>query len=58
MLQALRTYVQPVILTAAEHSLLASRGLRSKMPPHCEPHDALARYRVAGILIEGAANGR
>lgn len=56
MLRALQTYVQPVILTSDEHRLLAARGLRSKMPAHCELDDPLARYRDVGIVIEASAN--
>jgi len=57
MLHALQTYVQPVVLTSEEHNLLATQGLRSKMPDYCELHDALARYRSVGITIEASAEG-
>ena len=56
MLQALRTYVRPVVLTSVEHALLATQGLRSKMPADCELTDPLARYRAAGIAIETSAH--
>lgn len=52
MLQSLKTYVHPVVLTAAEHSLLAAQGLRSKLPARCELHDVLARYREVGVEVE------
>lgn len=52
MLHALQTYVRPVVLTSNEHSLLAARGLRSKMPIDRDLADALARYREAGTGME------
>lgn len=58
MLTALQTYVRPVVLTSDEHSRLAVGGLRSKMPIHCELHDALARYRELGIAIEASTDAR
>ncbi|MBX7133437.1 MAG: hypothetical protein K1X67_12255 [Fimbriimonadaceae bacterium] len=53
MLGRLKMLVRPVILTGDEHNLLAARGLRSKMPAGCEVTDTMARYRTAGIAIEG-----
>ena len=58
MLRALQTYVQPVVLTSDEHGLLALRGLRSKMPAHCDLHDGMARYREVGIAMEATPTRR
>ena len=55
MLWALQTYVRPVILTSEEHNLLAARGLRAKMPERRNATDPGARYREAGIALEGSA---
>ena len=51
MLQALRTFVHPVIVTEDEHRLLHSRGLGSKLPHGCAVGDKNARYQALGITL-------
>lgn len=59
MLEALKRYVRPVIVTEDEAHRLAREGLNHSLPPGVEADDWAARYRTVGVRLrdEGSALG-
>ena len=52
MLEALETYVRPVIALEDECRALSAAGLNHTLPEGADPMDALARYMAAKISVE------